>query len=147
MVLIFFFSSQNGEESQGLSNRVVVYILKIFVPSFDSLTLESQKVLISRYSYVVRKAAHFSEYLMLAFSFSSYLSTGEKVMRYSMRGAVSFVFSVIYSITDEAHQFFSDGRSPAVMDVVIDSSGAALGIGISLLLFFIIAGTEKNTPV
>ena len=33
-----------------------------------------------------------------------------------------------YAITDELHQAFVPGRTPKLLDVLIDSSGALLGI-------------------
>ncbi len=146
MVMIFFFSSQNGEESEGLSNKVVVFILKIFISDFDSLSIDNQELLVSRYSFIVRKAAHFSEYMMLAFSFTSFLSTKKKVMKYSKRGLSALVFSALYSISDELHQFLSAGRSPGVRDVLIDSSGAAAGVMVSLVIFFLIERAKKTPP-
>ncbi len=56
---------------------------------------------------------------------------------------MTLLFSVIYSITDEAHQFLSDDRNPSFKDVVFDSAGYAVGIGISLFLFIIIARAKK----
>ena len=146
MVMIFFFSSQNGEESEGMSNQVVVFFLKIFIPGFDSLSPERQNSLIGKYSYIVRKGAHFSEYMMLAFSFTSFLSTKRNVMIYPKRGVSAFLFSALYSISDEMHQYFSDGRSPALRDVLIDSTGALVGVIISLLLFFLIERVKKTPP-
>lgn len=144
MVMIFFFSSQNGEESEGLSNKVVVFILKIFIRDFDSLSIENQELLVSRYSFIVRKAAHFSEYMLLSFSFTSFLSTKRKVMTYSKRGVSALIFSILYSMSDEAHQFLSAGRTPAVRDVLIDSSGASVGVMVSLLTFFLIERAKKT---
>ena len=53
-------------------------------------------------------------------------------------GKQSVVFTLLlcigYAITDELHQAFVPGRTPKLLDVLIDSSGASLGTGIDLLL-------------
>ena len=45
---------------------------------------------------------------------------------------MSFVFCVLYAISDEVHQYFVPGRAMMATDVLIDSIGAILGC----LLFF-----------
>lgn len=42
--------------------------------------------------------------------------------------AGAFLISAAYAVTDEVHQSFVPGRGGAVTDVLIDASGAALGI-------------------
>ena len=52
-------------------------------------------------------------------------------------GKQSVVFTLLlcigYAITDELHQAFVPGRTPKLLDVLIDSSGASLGISIYVL--------------
>lgn len=43
---------------------------------------------------------------------------------------LSLVFCILYAISDELHQLFVPGRGAQVKDVVIDSSGAVVGIGV-----------------
>jgi len=44
-------------------------------------------------------------------------------------GWQSWLIAVLYAVTDEFHQSFTPGRTPAVMDMMIDSFGAAMGVG------------------
>ena len=46
---------------------------------------------------------------------------------------VSLIIGNIYSITDEVHQYFIDGRSASVLDIGIDTLGVITGIFICLL--------------
>jgi VanZ family protein len=39
------------------------------------------------------------------------------------------VFCILYAISDEVHQLFVLGRGAQVVDVLIDSLGAFVGIG------------------
>lgn len=53
------------------------------------------------------------------------------------RGVGSVVFSVAYGMSDEWHQSFVPGRSPAWDDVVADLRGALLGAAFVLILHII----------
>ena len=53
---------------------------------------------------------------------------------------IAFLLAVAYAISDEIHQFFVPGRSCQIKDVLIDSCGAAVGIG----LVFISIKTYKK---
>ena len=44
-------------------------------------------------------------------------------------GWLSWLIAVLYAATDELHQSFTPGRTPLVTDVIIDSFGAAFGVG------------------
>ena len=41
---------------------------------------------------------------------------------------LAWTLAVLYSATDEFHQSFTPGRTPAVTDVLIDSVGAAVAL-------------------
>ncbi len=47
---------------------------------------------------------------------------------------LAVAFACIYAATDEFHQIFTPNRSPAVMDVIIDTIGAAIGVSLWPLL-------------
>lgn len=140
MVVIFLFSSQNGEESGALSDKVVAFILSFFKRGFSSFDESVKRDLIDEYSFLVRKLAHFSEYALLGFFFSSYLKTGERRRVF----VPSLVFGVLYSITDEVHQFFLEGRNMSFFDVAVDTSGVLFGTLVSMLVFYVIE--HKNSP-
>ena len=56
MGVIFMFSSQNGEESSGISNGILLTLMNV-VP-MENLSIETL-------SFFIRKAAHFTEYAIL----------------------------------------------------------------------------------
>ncbi len=142
-LLIFFFSSQNGEESTKTSSGVVKFILSIFIPSFSTLVEEEQVLLIREYSHLIRKLAHFSEFMYLGFTAFSYLSTKEKKIQILKRGLIAFIFGVIYAISDEVHQIFTSSRGPSARDVLIDSSGVFTGVLVAFLIFYLIERKHK----
>ncbi len=137
MALIFGMSSQNGDESGGLSEKVTRVICKVVISNYENLSQTEQDLYISKLNYPVRKCAHMSEYcvlFMLMYGTVFYLTAKKRLRR-----IFPFAFTVLYAATDEIHQLFVGGRAGAFLDVLIDSSGALLG-----LLIIIIVGRIKK---
>ena len=120
MVAIFMLSNQTGDESKELSENVRGLFFKLIGNILDS--------------FIVRKFAHFFEYLALAFLLSCALFMTRK--RFSPIPA--FAASLIYSVSDEIHQYFIPERACRVFDVFVDSCGAVLGILIFAALLALI---------
>ena len=74
----------------------------------------------------MRKAAHMTEYFLLAIAISFPLYV------YGVRGIwlmlLAGIVCVGFAGLDEYHQSFVGGRTSAIKDVGIDSSGAFIGI-------------------
>ena len=74
----------------------------------------------------MRKAAHMTEYFLLAIAISFPLYV------YGVRGIwlmlLAGIVCVGFAGLDEYHQSFVGGRTPAIKDVGVDSSGAFIGI-------------------
>lgn len=125
MILIFMFSNSSGEESSEISNsfidKTIVNIYKFFN---NDITKKEEKEVVDIFSHPVRKMAHFTEYLILG------LLTFELFKEYKINYyyLFAFLFCVFYAGTDEIHQYFIDGRSCNVKDVILDSLGSMLGV-------------------
>jgi VanZ family protein len=79
---------------------------------------------------LMRKSAHFIAYLILGFLVSHAMkneAASTAATLWKRRGA-SLLLCVAYAISDEFHQIFVPGRGPLLKDVLIDGSGAAIGI-------------------
>ena len=50
----------------------------------------------------------------------------------------------IYAVTDEIHQLFSDGRAFQASDVIIDTLGAVVFIGVEILIIQIYQKNKKQ---
>ena len=122
MTLIFMFSAQNAEESGDLSNGIIVKIASLFVS--DDLTPEMQMMYIHKFSFILRKTAHFTVYLILGVLVWNFL----KEFQLKHIAVIALIICCLYSISDEYHQTFVPGRSGEVRDVCVDTSGALLGI-------------------
>ena len=117
MGLIFFFSAQSADESAMQSSFILDLLLKIFRNA--ELT-----------DFIIRKAAHFSEFALLCFMFNwSFYFTKGKTQSWLSLGLTS-----LYAASDEFHQLFVEGRACQLMDWAVDTAGAACG----LLAFFIL---------
>lgn len=143
MALIFSLSSQNAALSSGTSGGVIRLIAGIFCPGFDNLSAAEQTEIVSSMQFIARKSAHFCIYTVLGIlSFLTFISY-EK-LKFVLRLAVSGAVCLLYAASDEFHQLFVPGRSGEVRDVMIDFSGAMLGIAMSALIFLLIGRIKKK---
>lgn len=127
MALIFAFSAQKAEQSDGTSTGLIEILAKIFYPGFEALEREAQQAVVASFQFVVRKAAHLTEFASLGVLLCAFAFTfGEKI-RYFL---FSFLFGVFYAGTDEFHQLFVDGRSGQLSDVLVDTTGVLLGMAV-----------------
>jgi VanZ family protein len=77
---------------------------------------------------LMRKSAHFIAYLVLGFLVSHAMKNEDSTATAWKRRGTSLLLCVAYAISDEFHQVFVPGRGPLLKDVLIDGSGAALGV-------------------
>lgn len=127
MCLIYHFSAQTGEVSGNLSYEVSYQIVETknevlnLGQSYDQLNAEAYGI-----QYYVRKAAHMTEYFLLAIaiSFPLYVYKVRGIWLMLLAGIVCVGFAGL----DEYHQSFVANRGPSIKDVGIDSIGAFIGI-------------------
>lgn len=125
-VSIFIFSNQTGSASSGTSNGLIYGYLARVDRDFLSLDAETQNNIVMSYSFIVRKAAHFSVYMLLGcLTFAAFTASGLTCFRKSF--PLSLGICTAYAILDEVHQHFVPGRSPELRDIIIDSLGAVCG--------------------
>ncbi|WP_106449502.1 VanZ family protein [Trichococcus alkaliphilus] len=117
MGVIFLLSHQNGQDSSETSGILLELLKLIGIGPGSSIQ--------GALSYLVRKAGHFSEYLILAILFLRYRKEQGSAGK-SAFYALLFVF--LYASSDEFHQSFVPGRGPAFSDVLIDTAGGLTGI-------------------
>ncbi|WP_050008138.1 VanZ family protein [Butyrivibrio sp. WCE2006] len=133
MCLIFNFSGQDADTSSQLSYKVGVEVLTMTNEMLDRGWSQSHiSELSTTYQFYIRKLAHFSEYLLLA------ITVAFPLYVYGLRGfplvIIAGLICVGYAALDEYHQSFIAGRTPQRRDVIIDSSGAFVGIIITRIL-------------
>lgn len=83
--------------------------------------------------YYVRKMAHVTEYTLLGLLAVRALRHVINGPKFRMLWGSAWLLATIYAASDEFHQSFVPGRTPKVADVMLDSAGAIIGVGIMWL--------------
>lgn len=115
MTVIFLLSSQNGNESSGLSG----YLVRLLC---GMVGCDPSPYVFSVMSLIVRKGAHMTEFGILALLWLGTLHSG--FPGFQWRYPAAFAAASLYAATDEIHQLFVSDRAGQVTDWMIDSSGA-----------------------
>ena len=126
MLVIFWFSAQVADDSQEMSDFFVHLLDAVF-----SLDIMRNEIIRDMTSFLVRKAAHMSEYAVLAILF------GLTIREYKKEPWLLLALAATYAATDEFHQLFVPGRSGQLKDVLIDTAGGALGLGLLALILYL----------
>lgn len=124
-VVIFKFSSEQSEQSDKSSGRIVDTIVENH-PKMKKLSQKEKEIKKQEIVFPVRKMAHFSVYTCLGILLYLFMKTFEISNRKKV--LISIVLAFLYACSDEIHQLFVGGRSGEFRDVLIDSCGAGFGI-------------------
>ena len=125
MGIVWLFSAQSGTLSSGLS-RGVLGLIETRLPEFYALLARG-----GRPEYVLRKLAHFSEYLLLGLLLYTLLRRKCSPLAAAL---LAVLLAAGFAVTDEWHQLSVPGRDGNFRDVLIDSAGAFAGTVTGLLL-------------
>ena len=136
--MIFWFSAQQGPESQMMSDGVTLQVAPIVRPDFVSMPAPARASFLETLSVVVRKCAHFLEYALLGFNLSCLFRLWRESWPPVAAHGVAWLIATLYAATDEAHQLAVSQRSGALLDVLIDSGGALTGALVAALCLLLI---------
>jgi VanZ family protein len=100
---------------------MAVIFIASATPSSDLPTLGS-------WDFVAKKGSHMLGYALLSVAIFHGLNNRKSITRPQFMLAVCL--AVIYAASDEWHQKYTPGRSPSLSDVLIDATGAALGLAL-----------------
>lgn len=139
MVAIFLFSSQTAENSAALSGEFKGIVDKV-LNCFKWLFSDGAILWIKNH---IRKIAHFALYTLLG-AFLSAATLNTRLKSLSARFFLPVGIGLFYSITDEIHQLFIEGRSGEIRDVFIDFSGVISGSIIAFLIYKTAKNIAKN---
>jgi len=131
MCVIFIMSNQPAQISDSQSKGVIEL--------FSSMGINIDGVFGQLANFVVRKCAHFIEYMILSLLTVNVLNLYVNAKKVFIL-TITVVF--IYACTDEIHQLFIVGREGAVRDVIIDTLGGITLIMIKLLKDSLIKGGQ-----
>lgn len=120
MLLIFLLSAQPATVSGQSSERVLKVVLKL------TRVDEVDPVRLGMWNDIARDIAHVLAYLVLGVLTRWAMKPGSPGK--NVPAAVSLLVCVLYSVTDEVHQYFVPGRSMQAKDLLLDGAGALMGI-------------------
>ena len=116
MLVIFLMSNEIAGTSSARSDEIVRSIQSVGISAPEGVL-----------TFLVRKAAHISAYFVLGVLIYNLLK--EYRLRVKHIALASIAIAMLYACTDELHQMFVPGRSGEARDVLIDTAGAAAGVG------------------
>ncbi|MGM9850417.1 MAG: VanZ family protein [Bacilli bacterium] len=133
MIIIFLLSNQKAQDSKQLSNSFITKtIINIYEIKHGKITEEKKIEIKENYSFIVRKAAHFTIYLVLGLLVSLVLT--EKCFNLKQIIIYGVLICMAYAITDEIHQIFVSGRSGEIRDIIVDTCGSTVGILLNIII-------------
>ncbi|HLP75870.1 MAG TPA: VanZ family protein [Candidatus Paceibacterota bacterium] len=122
--MILIFSASGDRQSFQRSSRIVGPLLHWMFPNMSEANVDHAVT-------AARKCAHLTEYAILAILFWRAIRQPAKAdpRPWSPKlAAAAVLFVALYASTDEYHQTFVPSREGCVRDVLIDTSGAAIGM-------------------
>lgn len=133
MIFIFTMSNQPAKVSDSQSMGILNLFFK--------LGIDINGIFGGLANFVVRKCAHFLEYMILGLFAFNVLTLYYNIKSVSI---ITIVFIVLYACSDEIHQLFVLGREGAVRDVLIDTCGGTVLVAIKLIILYIKSIDIKN---
>lgn len=124
MAFIFFQSALPADLSSEESGRIVDLIVRLFrgVAPID------REMLV----FIVRKGAHFTEYMILGGflvpAVKEWMAVETTPVPVEKERFTAWLAGTLYALTDEIHQSFVPGRSCELRDMGIDSCGVLAGV-------------------
>lgn len=115
--VILYLSSPEGAFTN--TSRIIGPILQFFFPEMS----EATRMVIHGY---VRKAAHFTEYAVLAFLMARACVMSASPFLWRFRFVVPLMLVAMVAVADETNQSFLASRTSSVYDVLIDIAGGAV---------------------
>ena len=130
LVVSFIFgnSLKSREESRNDSD-VVVGVIESIIRAIFGRKIENA-------SFVVRKLAHFAEFLLLGLAVSGFVTVVNYNRKWWLCGH-ALLFCLMVAVCDELIQSFVD-RGSTVSDVLIDFSGATVGFFVLIALIEVV---------
>ena len=124
-MLLIFIASTDLMSAQHTSRFIGPFLLWLN-PEISAETIRAVQ-------FAIRKAAHVTEYAILAAWWLRALHGGIRML--TIRHALlALAMASVYAALDEYHQSFVASRTGSPIDVLIDASGALLGIVICWLI-------------
>jgi VanZ family protein len=123
------FTSEN-------TGRIIIPVLHWFFPGYPLQTLQFMH-------HVIRKCAHFTEYFVLSLLILRGIRAGRHGTRLAW-AVLAILLVAGYASLDEFHQRFVPGRTAAVTDVLIDTTGGVTAQALAALFAMLVHVREAR---
>lgn len=133
LVVIFCFSAQSATDSNGVSRSFTRFLA-------EKMPWLMTKITLRQLNRLLRKLAHFTLYFLLGCGLTGLLRAREK----ALPALIAVPIGALCAALDELHQSVVPGRGPGVWDVVLDTCGVTVAVGLILLCAFIARGRKAN---
>ncbi len=128
-LVIWYFSSANGDSSQAMSSGVIEWLDSILPVSINDT---------DNIQFIVRKAAHMTEYAILFTLVFHACKVTFPTIYYP-----SFALTLGLACIDEFHQLYVVGREGQYTDVAIDM----IGVAIAALIIYLIRRQKAKREI
>ena len=140
MALIFFFSTEPAVKSDSTSGIIAERAADVVRPGWRKMPVKERKTFFDQVQHVVRKCAHFTEFMLLGFSMRLCLESW--MGKRKPLSGLAWAGGTIYAALDEM-QIMVDGRSAQIRDAGIDCAGVLAGVLLAVMLTRL-TGRRKN---
>ncbi|MEY2479303.1 MAG: hypothetical protein QOI04_230 [Verrucomicrobiota bacterium] len=140
---------------------VLIWLAVIFIDSTDLMSAEHTSRIIgpvlrwlnpgisdaaiAQVQFLVRKAAHLTEYAILAMlAWRAFRRNARLQRKMSILFVVVWCGAILVAVSDEFHQSFVASRTSSARDVMIDSLGAMIGL-LFCFIFSRRSGATRST--
>ena len=138
-IMIFSFSSVRAIRSNDFTLKKAGFLSSLLVSGYNEKTIREQIDINALVHYLLRKAAHITEFAVLGALLVADIYLWFKPGRTALVIS-SLLTGAAYAISDEIHQYFVPGRSCELKDILIDSAGVTFGV----ILGTIVINITKN---
>ena len=125
--MAFIFFASTGEFSADNTSRIIGPLLRWLFPG-----ISEERLALAH--FITRKAAHFTEYAILAWLSARAFATSSKEQLRRRWFLIALALVVLYSLSDEYHQTFVPSRTGSIYDSFIDMSGGLTALLLRKLL-------------
>lgn len=146
MIMIFCFSMETADQSDRTSGLISETVITIIHPEYESIDPVQQKNIYDSIQHIVRKCAHFTEYMILGFLIRLCLESwfGWRLRKLRILTMIGFGAGTAYACSDEVHQLSIEGHSGQWTDVLVDSLGVLTGVMLGTLLIKALNGKVQD---
>ena len=124
--MCFIFFASTNSFSAANTSRIIRPLLLWLFPRISEAAIDEVH-------FLVRKAAHFTEYALLALLAARAFQTSLRASLSRRWWLASFILVAVVALSDEYHQSFVPSRTASIYDSLLDVTGGATALACTAL--------------